>query len=563
MVESPVQRRQDLIARFPEWRQRTLAAHFDHIAAAFPGRPAIITANQNWSYHQLHATSKTLASALIALGLEAGDRIALLMPNCPEFVAIKLAIARIGGIAVPVNYQLRQEELRYILGQSECAALFAMAAFRGRDYIDDLLDLRRNLPQLRHTIVQTPATSLPGGLINLADLPGRTTPASDQLLAARQASLSAHDCSDIIYTSGTTGSPKGAMLTHDMALRAGFSSALTRSFEDARRIQFALPLYHVFGYVECWVAALFVGGAIIPHEQFDAGEMLDWAETLGSTDIVCVPVMTQQLVDAARARGFRAPALLAFFNSGGATWPGVWHDIRAILGAREVHTAYGMTETTASTMCTLSEDGVDRLVATNGCYKLAGPAGDPALGGLVAQYRVVGPATGAALPLDTDGELQVRGPVVTRGYFRKPAETAAAFTTDGWFRTGDLGRLLDGGYVRLTGRLKETYRCGGEMVSPGEIEALLGSYPGIARVFAVGVPDARMGEVGCLLVVARPGHVLDDAAIIRHCAQHLARFKIPQYVVAISEADIPLTATGRPQKFRLAQLARERLGLTG
>jgi fatty-acyl-CoA synthase len=319
-------------------------------------------------------------------------------------------------------------------------------------------------------------------------------------------------------------------------------------------------MYHVFGYVECWVAALFVGGSIIPHAQFDSEEMLHWAIELKATDMVCVPIMTQALIDRAREQQFSSPHLIAVFNSGGVNTPEIWSEIRTILGAREIHTAYGMTETTASAMCTLTEDSNERLIATNGRCKLAGPAGSSEIGGLVAQYRAVDPETGRHLPLGEDGELQVRGPIITKGYFNKPEETQAAFTSDGWFRTGDIGHMIAGGYIKLSGRIKETYRCGGEMVMPKEIEDLLIGYPGIAQVLAVGIADDRMGEVGCLCIVATPGSELDAETLTAFCAARLARFKVPRHILMIQPEDIPLTATGRPQKFLLAKFAAERLG---
>lgn len=559
------ERRDQLLARFPAWPDLTIAGLCDHVADAFPERPMILTPERTVTYREAQAASRGMASGLVALGLRPGDHVALVMANFPEFALVKLAIARAGAVAVPVNFQLRRDELMYVVGQSQSRFLIGMDGFRGRDYTADFAALLDGLPGLEHVFIHRTGEGAPAALPGLGELPGLdelaalATPASDAELTRREASATGADLSDIVYTSGTTGHPKGAMLSHDMVLRAAFSSALTRGFEDGRRIQFALPMYHVFGYVECWIAAVFVGGAIIPHASFDAAQMLDWAELLGASDMVCVPVMTAALVAEARIRGFASPALRAVFNSGGASPPSIWADIREVLGAREIHTAYGMSETTASAMCTWTEDGDEALRDTNGRAKLAGPAGDPALGGLVAQYRVVDPVSGELMRTGENGELQVRGPIVTRGYFGKPEETAAAFTADGWFRTGDLGCLLDGGFLRLTGRIKEVYRCGGEMVMPREIEMLLADWPGVAQVHVVGIPDARMGEVGCLCVVPQPGAAPDVDAMIALCAERLARFKVPRHAVIMRAEDIPVTATGRPQKFKLARLTASRL----
>lgn len=561
-LEHPSIRRSKLLSRFPSWPALTTSGLFDLIASEFPERPVVLTPDNSITYREAQFMSRQWASGLIGLGLKAGEHVAIVMANYPEFPILKLAIARAGCVSVPINYLLQYHEMRYVVEQSKSKILIGMSQYRDRDYVGDFDLLRQNIVELDHVFVLPQNDIEPAAFPPISDLACVATAVSDAELLQREATTSASSVSDIVYTSGTTGRPKGAMLTHDNILRAAFSSALTRSFEDGRRILFALPMYHVFGYVECWVAALFVGGSIIPQTIFDPAGMLDLAQQLDATDIVCVPVMTQALVEQARMRRFHSETLLSVFNSGGVNLPSVWADIREALGAKEIHTAYGMTETTASAMCTWTEDDTEVLLETNGRYKFAGPAGDDAIGRLIAQYRVADPETGQELPFGCDGELQVRGPVVTQGYFEKPEETDAAFTADGWFRSGDIGRLSENGHLKLTGRLKETYRCGGEMVMPREIEDLLINYPGIAQVFAVGIPDPKMGEVGCLCIVPIDGAmpIVDD--IIAHCAARLAKFKIPKYGVILEPMEVPLTATGRPQKFKLAELAIERLSLS-
>ncbi len=562
-MESPSTRRSELLARFPSWPALTISGFFDLTANEFPDRPVVLTPDRSITYLEVQSISREWASGLIGLGLKPGQHVAIVMANYPEFPIMKLAIARAGCVSVPINYLLQYDEMRYVVEQSNSKILIGMSQFRDRDYAGDFAHLNDNIPDLEHVFVLPQSDGQKSDFPTITNLGRFATAHSDAELLQREANAVASAVSDIVYTSGTTGRPKGAMLTHDMVLRAAFSSALTRSFEDGRRILFALPMYHVFGYVECWVAALFVGGAIIPQAIFDPDEMLDLAERMHATDMICVPVMTQALIAQAHKRGFNSDTLLSVFNSGGVNVPSVWADIRDALGAKEIHTAYGMTETTASAMCTWTEDGAEILLDTNGRYKLAGPAGDDAIGGLVAEYRVTDPDTCQDLPFDCDGELQVRGPVVTKGYYCKPEETEAAFTADGWLRSGDIGRLSEDGYIKLTGRLKESYRCGGEMVMPREIEDLLSSYPAIAQIFAVGIPDPKMGEVGCLCIVPEVGAEPSADEVIAHCAARLARFKVPKYAVMLKSEDIPLTATGRPQKFKLAELAIERLEQSG
>jgi fatty-acyl-CoA synthase len=320
-------------------------------------------------------------------------------------------------------------------------------------------------------------------------------------------------------------------------------------------------MYHVFGYVECLIATTFVGGAILPHVVFDARKMLDAARSHRASEMVCVPMMTLKLLEVARQHGFDKSSLLAMFNSGGASPPTIWRDIRELLGAREILTAYGMTETTASTTCTLPEGADEFLLSTNGRLKFAGVAGDPAQGGVLAQYKTVDPVTGDDLPLGVAGELVARGSIVTEGYYKKEEETRAAFTADGWLRTGDVGVVTADGYLTLTGRLKETYRCGGEMVMPREIEELLTEHPLVGQALVVGLPDVKMGEVGCACIVSAGETRPNPQDLIDLCISRLARFKVPRHVIFLTADEVPLTATGRAQKFKLAELAKKRLSI--
>jgi fatty-acyl-CoA synthase len=311
--------------------------------------------------------------------------------------------------------------------------------------------------------------------------------------------------------------------------------------------------------VECLVACTFVGGAIIPQVSFAPEEMLSAAERHRATEIVCVPTMTLKLIELARSRGFHG-SLVCFFNSGGFCPPTIWDEIDALFKPREIVTAYGMTETTASTTCTLPEDGRDRLLTTNGRLKPAGSAGDPALGGVLAVYKASDPVTGEDLAAGAAGELLVRGSIVTSGYYKKPEETRATFSGE-WLRTGDFGSVSSDGYLTLLGRIKEAYRCGGEMVIPLEIEELVREHPLVAQVFAVGIPDAKMGEVGCLCIVPAENGKPEPQQLIALCTARLARFKVPRHVIFLEAGEIPTTATGRPQKFKLVELAVRRLAL--
>jgi fatty-acyl-CoA synthase len=562
------QRRAALQARHPVWVPRTTAQQLDVAAAEFADRPLILTDDHVYSYAEVQDRTIRLAAGLIALGVQPGDHVAVDMANFPDVVALKYAVARVGAVSVSVNFLLRHEELRYVLHQSDATVLITMDEFRGLDYLDALDQIAPGwergagggwLPRLRHVFVWRTGTQPTRGRL-LEDLVKLGESVSNEAVFERTAAADPFSTSDLLYTSGTTGMAKGVMLQHDAVLRTAYASAYTRAFQDGRRVLFALPIYHVFGYVEATVAVLFVGGAICPHAIFDAGRLLRDVGRHRINELICVPAMTTVVLAEAESAEYDLSSLITMFSSGAAHRPEVWAQILDVLGVDELFTAYGQTETTASTLCTAPGDPIERLMTTNGGPKPAGVAGDPALGGLLAAYRVVNPGTALDVPPGEVGELIVRGPLVTKGYYNKPEETAAVLDREGWLRTGDLGRFDEHGYLTLTGRTKESYRCGGELVVPREVELVLEAYPGVRAAHVVGIPHPRMGEVGCAWIVPNGPDKPDPDALIAYCGTRLARFKVPAVVLFTGTEDLPITVTGRVQKFRLTERALAALG---
>ena len=566
-IGSIAQRQQALWRRLPHWQPRTLDQALDAVAAEFPDRPYVVTDNRSWSYREIQAWSERIAAGLVAAGVRPGEHVALLMANYPEFVAVKFGIARAGAVAVPINFLNRRDELGYVLEQSDAVLLVTMDRFRNLDYLQFLDELApgweqhgggARFPRLRQVVV-FPTGDAPArdGARALAEF-GAGTPGWQPVVHPGPQS----NC-DIIYTSGTTGSPKGVMLTHDMMLRTAFGSTYGRAFEDGRRIVFSLPMYHVYGYVEGLLAAMFVGGSVVPQLRFDAADTLRAITRHRCTDVLLIPTMTLALLDEQRKSPHDLSSLHAVISSGGRSPAYIWQQILELLKPRELTSGYGMTEVTASSTVTRPDDPIERLLTTNGRLRDVGPAGDPANDGRLVIYRVVDPETGRELPLGEVGELMARGLGVTAGYYNKPEATAAAFSADGWLHTGDLGRLDADGYLTLVGRRKESYRCGGEQVLPTEAEDLLVTHPAVLQAHVVPVPDERMGEVGVAYVVLRDQPATTPQELIAFCAGRLARFKVPRHVLPIRAEDIPATPSGRARKFLLVQMATRALGLDG
>ena len=566
MQLSVASRQSALESLYPTWVPKTLHQALIDAATRWPTRPLVFSGDIRLTYRDVVEQAEILASGFVAAGVRPGDHVALLLANIPEFVPIKFALSMVGASTVPVNYLNREQELAYVLQQSDTHFLITMDRFRDLDYLA-MLDAiipgwpasagGQSMPKLsRVFVVPTGQRGLPPNVATLETL--------RQL--GDQAAIPVEDAnavSDIIYTSGTTGGPKGVLLTHDMLLRAAFGSAYARGFIDGQRIQFALPMYHVYGYVEGLLAALMVGGAIVIHRQFEPKAFLASIAHYDVNDLLLVPTMTLALLDAAESSDYDVSSVRSVLSSGGKAPPEIWNRLYAVFGEIEITTGYGMSEATASTTVTRPDDPLNRLLTTNGRLRDVGVAGEPDPNRRLVNYRVVDPVSGELLPPGAVGELRMKGIGVTAGYYNKPLETAAAFDDDGWFCTGDLGAIDEEGYLVLKGRTKESYRCGGELVLPLEVEQVLGGHPAVDEVHVVAIPDERMGEVGVACVVTPAPDELDAAALINYAAARLARFKVPRYVVFVQPEDIPVTATGRPRKFLLTEVALERLRREG
>ncbi len=528
-------RRDALRRRYPVWQPRTLADWLDDCVQRHGERPMVLTDARELSYRDVADQSRCFADGLVALGVQPGDRVGMIMANYPEFVPVKFAIARTGAIAVPLNYLYRSDELQFVLSDAGCRVVITMSGFADLDY-QATLDLMPEPPTV--VVFDTDGRARPGTLTldGLTQLGERNRGASD----GRQ--VDPCGPGDLLYTSGTTGVPKGVLVSHDAVLRTAFASALTRAYEDGRRILFSLPCYHMFGYVEGLLSAGFVGGAVIPQTSFSADGYFSGIQLHRATDVLCVPTMAVAMTEHP-ARGDYDLSSLKAMLCGSAPAPiWLWKQIEADLGVSEIVTGYGMTESGGATTMTRPEDPLELTSTTAGPPKMAGCAGIPGTDALI-EYRT---AHGE------ESELISRGPTTMLGYWNRPADTAAAMR-NGWLHSGDLGVVRGDGYLQVTGRSKELYKSGGELVMPKEIEDLLAAHEAISQVFAVGLPDERWGEIGCVVVVLAPGAILTEDNVLAICRAKLARFKVPKQVVFYRAEDLPTTPTGKVQKFRLAQ----------
>ncbi|WP_059020774.1 class I adenylate-forming enzyme family protein [Mycobacterium sp. M26] len=554
-------RRQSLRDRFPSWQPVSLAEWLDRCATQYPTRPFVLTDTASLTYAQVRNESQRLAAGLAALGVQPGDRVGLVMANYPEFVTIKFAIARVGAIAVPFNYLYRESELAFVLADSGCRVLVTMTQYGTLDYqqmLDGIApgwdsgafatrpDDTDTVPDLRAVVVLDTGGTPRDGALSVTALAELGASETSGVLASQVNPLAA---GDILYTSGTTGSPKGVVVSHDAVLRTAYASALTRAYQDGRRVLYSLPCYHMFGYVEGLMSVMFVGGAVVLQPAFSAEGYFRGIKQHHATDMLCVPTMAVAMVQSDARKDYDLSSLRAILCGSAPAPRWLWPTVVRDFGVTEIVTGYGMTECGGAMTLTLPEDPLEVLSETVGRPKIAGAAGVPGTDALVT-YRAVDPATGAVLSPGVEGELISNGPTTMIEYWNRPQDTARTLR-DGWLHSGDLGCVRSDGYLQVTGRSKELYKSGGELVMPKEIEDLLAAHPDISQVFAVGLTDERWGEIGCVVVVPAVGGDITEQDVLDVCRQNLARFKVPKRVVFLGADELPTTPTGKVQKFRL------------
>lgn len=559
-VQPPAERRAALDRVFAPWQPRTFDEQFDLAVAAYADRPYVISGADSFTYADVQTRAHRYADGLTELGVRPGDHVALLMANYPEYTPLKLAIARVGAVAVPLNYLYKTQELGYVLQQSESRLLITMSTFRDMDYLAMLDELApgwhrqvgpTGLGKLERVITFSPTGAGRDGVLDVAGLEeiGRASAG-----LARGGLRRPTDPSDIMYTSGTTGLPKGVLLTHDGTQRSAYGSAYCRALGDGNRVVFALPCYHMFAYEQAIQASIFVGGTILPQPKFEPVDYFTAIQDHRVTDVLAVPTMSVALVEHPRRTEFDLSSLRMMLSAAAVAPMWLWNRIRTDLGVTELTTAYGMTEVSGASCMTRPEDPLEVTASTVGRPKPSGAAGIDAAGGALGEIVLVDP-NGDPVPRGEVGEIITRGPTVMLGYWNRPEETGAAIQ-DGWLYSGDLGRFLEDGSLTITGRSKDVIKSGGELVMPKEIEDFLTGLPGVSQAHVIGIPDERWGEVCCAFVCEEAGASVDPEVVIEACRANLARFKVPRKVFVVPPEGIPQTASGKVQKFKLVPLAQ-------
>jgi fatty-acyl-CoA synthase len=488
-----------------------------------------------WTYAELAARVQQVARALVASGLEPGDRIGIWAPNCSEWVLVQYATAKAGVILVNVNPAYRTAELEYVLNRSGCRLLIAAREFKGADYLGMVDEVAPQCPELERTV-----------FLGSGDWA--------ELLAAGEGEITLptglqfDDPINIQYTSGTTGFPKGATLTHHNILNNGFFIGEACRYTPEDRVCIPVPFYHCFGMVLGNLACTSHGACmVIPAPSFEARATLEAVQDERCTSLYGVPTMFIAELDLPEFGDFDLTSLRTGIMAGSPCPVEVMRKVIDRMHMAEVTICYGMTETSPVSTQTSADDDIDHRTRTVGRVHPH------------VEIKIVDPSTGASVERGATGELCTRGYSVMLGYWNDPEQTAQAIDAAGWMHTGDLATIDPDGYVNIVGRSKDLIIRGGENIYPREVEEFLYTHPGIIDVQVVGVPDARYGEEIAAFVIARAPGTIDHEAVREFCHTRIAHYKIPRYVIPVDE--FPMTITGKIQKFKLRDQAIESFDL--
>jgi len=508
------------------------------------GTEALVDGGVRLTYAQLADQVDRYARGFVAAGVEPGDRVAVWAPNCAEWMLAALGSLRAGAVLVPLNTRFKGGEAAYILRSAGVTVLVSVRGFLGVDYPallrpEDVGTLRR--------IVLLRDEGGPGGegppsaeIVGLPAFLGAGEVVDPSETAARAGAIRPDDVSDLIFTSGTTGHPKGAVTTHAQSLRTFGTWASIVGLGAGDRYLVVNPFFHTFGYKAGILACLMAGATVVPEPVFDAAQVLERIAAERITVLPGPPTLYQTLLaDPDRSRHDLSTLRLGV--TGAAVVPvELVHQMSRELGFSTVLTAYGLTESCGTvTMCRRG-DPPEIIAGTSG----------RAIPGLEVRAVAGGRAAGPGEP----GEIVVRGYTVMSGYWGDEEGTAAAIDSERWLHTGDIGVMDSGGNVTITDRVKDMFVVGGFNAYPAEIEAMLRAHDAVAQVAVVGVPDARLGEVGCAYVVpAAQGAAVDPdelgRTILSWSRQAMANYKVPRGIVVLDS--LPVNASGKVLKREL------------
>ncbi len=519
------------------WGDASLADYWQQTARAMPDKIAVVDNHgASYTYSALDHAASCLANWMLAKGIESGDRIAFQLPGWCEFTVIYLACLKIGAVSVPLLPSWREAELVWVLNKCQAKMFFAPTLFKQTRPVDLILPLQNQLPQLQQIVgvdKLAPATSS----LSLSQIIADNTPLTTAI------TTHGDELAAVLFTSGTEGLPKGVMLTHNniLASERAYCARLNLTWQDV--FMMPAPLGHATGFLHGVTAPFLIGARSVLLDIFTPDACLALLEQQRCTCMLGATPFVYDLLNLLEKQPADLSAL-RFFLCGGTTIP---KKVARECQQRGIKllSVYGSTESSPHAVVNL-DDPLSRFMHTDG-YAAAG-----------VEIKVVDDAR-KTLPPDCEGEEASRGPNVFMGYFDEPELTARALDEEGWYYSGDLCRMDEAGYIKITGRKKDIIVRGGENISSREVEDILLQHPKIHDACVVAMPDERLGERSCAYVVLKaPHHSLSLEEVVAFFSRkRVAKYKYPEHIVVIEK--LPRTASGKIQKFLLRKDIMRRL----
>ena len=510
-------------------------------ARRFGPDPALVDGGRRWTFGELAAEARAATAAAIAAGIGPGDRVAVWAPNSAEWIFAALGAQGAGAAVVPVNTRFRGHEAAHVLRTSEARVLFTVNGFLGIDFETVLRENGEALPHLERIVVLAGPPAHPATVTWSNHVAaGQGVAASE--VEARIDAVAAEDIADIIFTSGTTGRPKGVLTTHGQNLRAFGVYTEAIGLQHGDRYLIVNPFFHAFGYKAGWLACLMRGATIVPLPAFDGDAVLRTISEHRITVLPGPPTLLHSILEHPDRHDHDLSSLRLTVTGAAAVPVELIRRLRDERIFEVILTAYGLTESSGLVSVSRPEDPPEIISRWSG--------------EVIADVEVqVVDDQGRSVPTGEPGEILVRGFNVMQGYVGDPDATAAAVDPDGWLHTGDIGVQDDVGRLRITDRKTDMFIVGGFNAYPAEIEDLLLACDRVGQVAVVGMPDARMGEVGAAFVVARHGAAIEPDEVIAWARAHMANYKVPRLVEVVDE--LPVNAGGKVDKARLRDRARQ------
>ena len=515
----------------------TICELVDDAARRFPDLEALVDGDVRWTFPELRDRIRASARALMASGIEPGDRVAVWAPNIWEWVVAGLGIHLAGGVLVPVNTRFKGREADYILQKSKARILFTVTDFLDTDYVALLAEAGGGQSLDEIVVLRGDVSE---GTTSFAGFLARADQVSEAEGDSRAAEVNGDDLCHIMFTSGTTGLPKGAMLIHSAICRGFKSWCDVIGLRAGDRYLIVNPYFHAFGLNSGILACLMTGAANIPHAVFDVPAVMARVPEERISMLPGPPAIYQTILNHPDLDSFDMSTLRLAVTGAAAIPVEMILQMRARLGFETIVTGYGLTEASGiATMCR-HDDDPETIANTSG----------RAIRDVEVQ---IVDDSGNEVQRGEPGEIVVRGYNVMLGYLDDPTQTAEAIDADGWLHTGDIGVMDASGNIDITDRKKDMFIVGGFNAYPAEIENIMLAHPQIGQVAVIGMPDDRLGEIAVATVVPAPGAEPSESEIIAWCRGEMANYKVPRQV-KFSDA-LPLNASGKVLKYVLREQA--------